>query len=92
MGLIKRKYVDVRESVKLRLQQESAFVSITGDIWTSIATHAYLTLTVHFLSSKWDMCSILYLELSLSLIDILVKTSLSGLKKCLLLLELARIT
>ena len=58
MGLIERKYVDVRESVKLRLQQETACVSITGDIWTSIATHAYLTLTVHFLSSEWDMCSI----------------------------------
>ena len=39
MGLIERKYVDVRESVKLRLQQESAFVSITGDILISIATH-----------------------------------------------------
>ena len=44
-GLIERKYVDVRESVKLRQQQETACVSITGDIWTSIATHAYLTLT-----------------------------------------------
>ena len=88
MGLIEQKYVNVRESVKLRLQQETAFVSITGDIWTSIATHAYLTLTVHFLSREWDM----YLELSLSLINILVKTSLSGLKKCLLLLVLARIT
>ena len=39
MGLIERKYVDVRESVKLRLQQESAFVSITDDILISIATH-----------------------------------------------------
>lgn len=58
MGVIEQKYVDVRESVKLRLQQESAFVSITGDIWTSIATHAYLTLTVQFLSSEWNMCSI----------------------------------
>ena len=58
MGLIEQKYVNVRESVKLRLQQETAFVSITSDIWTSIATHAYLTLTVHFLSSEWDMCSI----------------------------------
>ena len=58
MGLIERQYVDVRESVKLRLQQETAFASITGDILTSIATHAYLTLTVHFLSSEWDMCSI----------------------------------
>ena len=48
----------MRESVKLRLQQETAFVSITGDILTSIATHVYLTLTVHFLSSEWDMCSI----------------------------------
>ena len=78
----------MRESVKLRLQQETAFVSITGDIWTSIATDACLTLTVHFLSSEWDI----YLELSLSLIDVLVETSLSELKKCLLLLVLARIT
>ena len=58
MGLIERKYVDVRESIKLRLQQETIFVSIKGDILTSIATHAYLTLTMHFVSSEWDMCSI----------------------------------
>ena len=58
MGLIERKYVDVRESVKLRLQQETACVSITGDIWTSIATHAYLTLTVHFLSSEWESAAV----------------------------------
>ena len=43
------KYIDERVS---------AFVSITGDIWTSIATHAYLILTMCFLSSEWDMCSI----------------------------------
>ena len=55
MGQIERKYVDVRESVKVRLQHKSVFVSITGDIWTSIATHAYLTLTMHFLSSEWSI-------------------------------------
>ena len=43
-----RKYVNKRES---------AFVSIAGDM-TSIAAHAYLILTVYFLSSEWDMCSI----------------------------------
>ena len=35
MDLIEQKYVNVRESVKLK---ESAFVSITGDIWTSMLT------------------------------------------------------
>ena len=57
MGLIERKYVEVKEGVTRRLQQET-FVSLTGDIWTSIAIDAYLTLTVHFLSDAWEMCSV----------------------------------
>ena len=47
----------VKEGVTRRLQQET-FVSLTGDIWTSIAIDAYLTLTVHFLSDAWEMCSV----------------------------------
>lgn len=57
MGLIERKYVEVKEGVTRRLQQET-FVSLTGDIWTSIAIDAYLTLIVHFLSEAWEMCSV----------------------------------
>ena len=33
-------------------------MSLTGDLWTSIAIDAYLTLTVHFLSEAWEMGSV----------------------------------
>ena len=33
-------------------------MSLTGDIWTSITIDAYITLTVHFLSEAWEMCSV----------------------------------
>ena len=57
MGLIERKYAELKEKVKQRLEQQSTFVSITGDIWTSIANDAYLTVTVHYITDDWEMCS-----------------------------------
>ena len=39
MGLIEQKFVDVRESVKLRLQQESAFVDLTSEQWNLLAEY-----------------------------------------------------
>ena len=32
-------------------------IALTTDIWTSSATEAYLTVTAHYLSPTWDMCS-----------------------------------
>ena len=57
IGLIERKYTEMKEGGTRRLQQKT-FVSFTGDIWTSITIDAYLTLTVHFLSDAWKMYSV----------------------------------
>ena len=57
MGLIERKYAEMKEEVARRLQQTTS-VSLTGDLWTSIATDTYLTLTIHYVSDAWEMCSI----------------------------------
>ena len=57
MGLIVCKYVKMKEEMTRKLQQET-FVSLTGNIWTSIAIDAYLTLTVHFISDAWEMRSV----------------------------------
>jgi len=31
------------------------YVAVTTDIWTSRATQAYITVTVHFLTDSWKM-------------------------------------
>lgn len=38
-------------------QQEATSMSLTTDIWTSIANDAYLTVSVHFISIDWTLCS-----------------------------------
>ena len=48
MSLIERKYDEVKVMVKL----ESGSLCVTGDIWTSIANDAYLTIKVHFISES----------------------------------------
>ena len=39
----------------LRMVECEGF-SLTTDIWTSIATEAYITMSGHFISPDWDMC------------------------------------
>ena len=77
MGLIECKYVEVKEEVT-QLQRET-IVSLTGDMWTSITTDAYLTLTVNFISDAWEMRSVVLGSMS----GIQVRTLLPGWRKCL---------
>ena len=30
---------------------------LTSDIWTSVSTQSYITITVHFISDNWELCS-----------------------------------
>ena len=43
--------------VSRKLTQMDYF-SATTDLWTSRATHPYLSYTVHFLDSNWELQSI----------------------------------
>ena len=36
---------------------EVASLAFTTDIWTSEATEAYITVTGHFVTPSWDLCS-----------------------------------
>ena len=63
--LIERLYVSVKTEV-VKLLSNIEFLSITGDIWTSIATDSYLTVTVHYINENWEMLSIALGTLPLS--------------------------
>ena len=56
--LIKRKYAAVKERVCLILKEQADYIAITTDLWTSIATEGYLTVTFHYLDASWQMGSI----------------------------------
>ena len=46
------------ETAKTRLiqmLQEPNHIALTTDIWTSVATQSYITVTAHFISSNWDL-------------------------------------
>ena len=56
--LIERRYEAVKEKMRGILQDCADSVAITADIWTSIATDNYLTVTIHYLNEEWEMKSI----------------------------------
>jgi len=35
--------------------EEAVFLSITTDIWTSMATESYITVTVHYVDNSWGL-------------------------------------
>ena len=55
--LIERMYASVKAEV-VKVLSNIDFLSITGDIWTSMATDSYLTLTLHYIDKNWEMQSI----------------------------------
>ena len=57
--LIERKYDSVKEKVCLVLQQQATYIAITADLWISIATESYLTVTFHYLDTHWQMRSVI---------------------------------
>ena len=52
--IITRKYELCIDKMKHRLQYCTA-CSLTTDIWSSCATEAYVTLTIHYLDDDWEM-------------------------------------
>jgi len=49
---------DMYETAKSRLTEvlkDSQHIALSTDIWTSIATQAYITVTAHFISPDWEL-------------------------------------
>lgn len=55
--LMEKKHRDITEKLKAVLKQTEC-VALTTDIWTSVATEAYLGVTCHFLGEDWEMKSL----------------------------------
>lgn len=56
--LVRHKHEAARQKLKAILESKASNVSLTTDIWTSIATEAYVTVSGHFISPDWDMYSV----------------------------------
>ena len=52
---INHKFETCKDKLKTHLEGESPCVSITTDIWTSMATEAYMTVTAHYIDASWKM-------------------------------------
>ncbi|KAK0138793.1 Zinc finger BED domain-containing protein 1 [Merluccius polli] len=52
--LMEKKHQEIKEKLKVVLK-ETECVALTTDIWTSVATEAYLGVTCHFLGEDWEM-------------------------------------
>ncbi len=54
-ALVRRKHLIAQQQLKDKLGKEVLVVAFTTDIWTSIATEAYVTVTCHYVSCGWQM-------------------------------------
>ena len=55
-SLLPAQHQEIEQRLKDRLAVAN-FCALTTDLWTSRATEGYITLTCHFLSSEWELCS-----------------------------------
>ncbi|CAF1638825.1 unnamed protein product, partial [Didymodactylos carnosus] len=55
--LLSQKYDEARLQVKVRFN-ETKFVSITTDNWTSVANESYITVTAHFITANFEMVNL----------------------------------
>ena len=37
------------------MKNEAKFITLTTDIWTSIATESYITVTAHYIDDNWEL-------------------------------------
>ena len=57
-SLIHQKYKAGYERLKEILKVDPSAISLTTDLWTSIANDSFITVLAHFISPDWDMCSV----------------------------------
>ena len=43
------------KTMVIRMLEEPMHIALTTDIWTSVATRSYITVTAHFVSSSWEL-------------------------------------
>ncbi|KAI7790056.1 putative zinc finger BED domain-containing protein 4-like, partial [Triplophysa rosa] len=56
MKKMEKKYECIKGKLKKALQETDS-IALTTDIWTSVATEAYLGVTCHYLGEDWEMLS-----------------------------------
>uniref|UniRef100_A0A087X520 BED-type domain-containing protein n=1 Tax=Poecilia formosa TaxID=48698 RepID=A0A087X520_POEFO len=54
--MMEKKYEEIKDKLK-NILKETDSIALTADIWTSVATKAYLGVTCHFLGEDWKMKS-----------------------------------
>ena len=52
---ITHKFELCKENPKKRLEDEAPSMALTTDIWTSMATEAYMTVTAHCIDPNWKL-------------------------------------
>ncbi len=55
--IIPKLYEETRKVIVKELS-ETAYIALTSDAWTSRATESFLTVTAHYITSEWEMRSI----------------------------------
>ena len=50
-------YSHIRDNVVVPKLKEAKFFSATTDLWTSAANDSYMTITIHFICSDWELTS-----------------------------------
>jgi len=55
--LMERKYQEALQKIKSAINTTNSRMALTTDIWTSVATEAYLGITCHYIGNDWKMTS-----------------------------------
>jgi len=56
--MIQKKHESVIEKPQTKINKEAKSISLTTDIWSSIATEeAYITIAAHYVSPEWQLLS-----------------------------------
>ncbi|XP_053316233.1 E3 SUMO-protein ligase ZBED1-like [Spea bombifrons] len=56
--LVERKYQEAFQNVKDAISANDCRIAFTADIWTSVATEAYLGITCHYIGDDWKLSSL----------------------------------
>ncbi|XP_053324528.1 E3 SUMO-protein ligase ZBED1-like [Spea bombifrons] len=56
--LVERKYQEAFQNVKHAISANDCRIAFTADIWTSVATEAYLGITCHYIGDDWKLSSL----------------------------------
>ena len=59
-ALIQHKHNLTKEELKLKMKEKAIGMSLTTDIWTSVAVEAYMTVTVHYINPDWILESLVF--------------------------------